>query len=87
MWGGAPAKSRDFGCVDDEDREKGWAGTTGDNTVSELNFDFDTCNEAEAESKGGIEAESPGEIERNMVTSVGPSLEEEKVGEEAVWKE
>lgn len=55
--------------------------------MSEFNFDFDTCNEAEVESKGGHGAVSAGEIKRNMVTCVGPSLEEERAGEEAVWKE
>jgi hypothetical protein len=52
--------------------------------VSEFNFDFDICNEAEAESKGGHRDGSAGEFEQNMLTCVGPSLE---VGEEAAWKE
>jgi len=52
-----------------------------------FDFDFDICNEAEAESNGGYGAEPTGDIERNVVSCVRPRLEEEKVGEEAVWKE
>ena len=77
-------KSRDFEPEDDDDSENGCAGTTGDSTGSEFNFDFDICNEAEAESKGGHRAGSAEEFERNMLTCVGPSLE---VGEEPVLKE
>lgn len=52
--------------------------------MSEFEFEFDICNEAEAESKGGHRAGAVGEFERNMLTCVGPSLE---VGEEAIRKE
>ena len=78
------AKSRDFEPEDDDDSENGCAGTIGGNTGSKFDFDFDICNEAEAESKGRHGAGSAGEIERNVVTCVGPSLEEDKVGEAAV---
>jgi hypothetical protein len=68
---------------DVNDGEYGCTVTTGGNTVSEFNFDFDICNEAEAESKGGHRAGSAEEFEWNIMTCVGPGLE---VGE-AVWKE
>ena len=60
---------------EDDNGEIGCTGTTGDSTVSEFNFDFDICNEADAESKGGHRVGSAEEFEQNMSTCVGPSLE------------
>lgn len=81
---GISAKSCDCEPEGDDDSERGCTGTTGGSTVSEFNFDFDICNEAEAESKGGHRAGTAEEFERYVSTCVEPSLE---VGEEAVWKE
>lgn len=67
-------KSRDCEPEDDDSSENGCTGTTGGSSVSELNFDFDICKEAEVESKGGRRAGDAEEFERSVLTCAGPSL-------------
>ena len=69
-------KSRDCEPEDDDNSENGCTGTTRGSNVSEFNFDFDICNEAGVESKGGHRpgAGDAEEFEQNMLTCAGPSL-------------